>query len=231
MQALYTFLSVENIAFEVLGYQISWLELIGTVFNFICVILAARRNIWNWPIGLIGVVLFGILFYQINLYADFLEQVYYLVTGVVGWYLWVRVGRSKGEQNRVQITTNTYTVNLLWVFGIVAVSIVLGWVTANLHIWATVFFPEPADLPYLDAATTTMAFAAQFLMIRRKLECWYLWILVDIIAIGLYWYKGVPFVALLYVLFLVNACYGWWSWRASTNNFPNQIAKEQVCAA
>ena len=88
MDVINAFFSVNTIAFTILGYSISWLELVGTIFNLVCVILAARRNIWNWPIGLIGVMLFGVLFYQINLYADVFEQVYYLITGISGWYLW-----------------------------------------------------------------------------------------------------------------------------------------------
>ena len=84
MELVYAFFSVNTIAFEILGYPISWLELVGTIFNFVCVVLAARRNIWNWPVGLVGVVLFGILFCQINLYADVFEQVYYLITGITG---------------------------------------------------------------------------------------------------------------------------------------------------
>ncbi|MDO4686758.1 MAG: nicotinamide riboside transporter PnuC [Corynebacterium sp.] len=231
MDAVYSLLSVETIAFEVLGYQISWLELIGTVFNFVCVVLAARRNIWNWPIGLVGVVLFGMLFYQINLYADVLEQVYYLLTGIAGWYLWSRVGRVDSQDNKVGITTNTRVVNLVWVAGIALASILFGWATSNLHVWAATLFPEPADLPYLDAATTMTAFAAQLLMMRRKLESWYLWILVDIVAVGLYWYKGVPFVALLYLLFLVNACYGWWTWRSNVQAGRTVAEKEQLCVA
>ena len=76
MDVINAFFSVNTIAFTIPGYSISWLELVGTIFNLVCVILAARRNIWNWPIGLIGVMLFGVLFYQINLYADVFEQVY-----------------------------------------------------------------------------------------------------------------------------------------------------------
>ena len=95
MDMITAFFSVNTIAFTILGYSISWLELVGTIFNLVCVILAARRNIWNWPIGLIGVMLFGVLFYQINLYADVFEQVYYLITGISGWYLWARVGTNK----------------------------------------------------------------------------------------------------------------------------------------
>ena len=153
MELVYAFFSVNTIAFEILGYPISWLELVGTIFNFVCVVLAARRNIWNWPVGLVGVVLFGILFCQINLYADVFEQVYYLITGITGWYLWSQVGkRDKDTETTVRITTNTQLQNLYWLVGIAATSVFTGWLTSNLHLWAPTFFPEPASLPYLDAA-------------------------------------------------------------------------------
>lgn len=230
MELVYAFFSVNTIAFEILGYPISWLELVGTIFNFVCVVLAARRNIWNWPVGLVGVALFGILFYQINLYADVFEQVYYLITGITGWYLWSQVGkRDKDTETTVRITTNTQIQNLYWLVGIAVTSVFTGWLTSNLHLWAPTFFPEPASLPYLDAATTMTAFAAQFLMMRRKLESWYLWLAVDIVAVGLYWYKGVPFVALLYFLFLCNACYGWWTWRANALSREEPASEEQPC--
>ena len=205
MDVINAFFSVNTIAFTILGYSISWLELVGTIFNLVCVILAARRNIWNWPIGLIGVMLFGVLFYQINLYADVFEQVYYLITGISGWYLWARVGTNKNTDEKVLITTNSLRSNLYWVAGIAGASLLTGWIVSNLHIWLPTLFPEPASLPLLDAASTMTAFAAQFLMMRRKLESWYLWIIVDIVAVGL-----------LYAAFLINAIYGWYTWRNNT---------------
>ena len=207
------FFDVNTTAFTLLDYQISWLELVGTIFNLACVILIARRNIWTWPVGIVGVILFGILFYQINLYADALEQVYYLITGIIGWYMWASL-KDRGESNKkVAITTNTLRANLIWVSVIAAVSAIAAYTLARVHTWLPVIFPEPADLPTLDATTTIMSFAAQFLMMRRRLESWVLWIVVDVIAIGLYWYKDVPFVALLYLIFLVNAIYGFVAWR------------------
>ena len=169
------FFSVTNIAFDVLGYQISWLELSGTIFNLAAVILAARRNILTWPIGIIGVILFGFLFYQINLYADMAEQVYYFITGVIGWYLWAARTNSKDDHNKVTITTMPLSHNLMWVGAILVSGIALGLVIANIHLWLPAQFPTPADFPILDSITTTTAFAAQYLMMRRKLESWYLY--------------------------------------------------------
>lgn len=211
MELLQAFFSVETTAFTLLGYEISWLELVGTIFNLACVILIARRNIWTWPVGIVGVILFGILFYQINLYADALEQVYYLITGIAGWYMWAQLKNK--DKKKVAITTNTLRANLIWIGVIATISAATTWLLTNVHTWLPAFFPAPADLPALDATTTIMSFVAQFLMMRRRLENWVLWIIVDVIAIGLYWYKDVPFVALLYVIFLINAIYGFTSWR------------------
>ena len=213
MELLQTFFDVNNIAFTLLGYPISWLELVGTIFNLACVILVARRNILTWPVGIIAVVLFGALFWQINLYADVLEQVYYLVTGVVGWYMWAKLRHHDSDDKKVLITTNSLKVNLLWVAGIAVVSAISTWALSHVHTWLPAIFTEPASLPAIDATTTVMSFAAQILMMRRKLENWVLWIVVDVVAVWLYWYKQVPFVSLLYVLFTINAIYGYVSWR------------------
>ena len=218
------FFDINNIAFDWLGYQISWLELAGTAFNFACVVLAAKRKIANWPIGLVGVVLFMALFYQINLYADFGEQIFYLVTGVIGWIAWSRAGADGPGKNEVAITRNSLRVNLWWLCAIVAGTVLTSIFLFNIDKWLPTLFPEPASLPVLDAVTTMASFAAQILMMRRKLECWYLWIAVDVMAIGIYWYKGVPFVALLYAAFLVNAIYGYLNWRKEFRGQPQPLA-------
>ena len=213
MDPLIAFLDVNNTFFTFLGYPISFLEFTGTVINLLCVILVARRNILTWPLGIVGVVLFGILFYQINLYADFFEQIYYFITSVMGWYMWAAVRRRSPEDKHISVERNSIKAHIAWVAGITGISVIATWALSNIHIWLPMLFPEPASLPALDATTTVMSFAAQYLMMKRKLENWYLWILVDVIAIWLYWYKEVPFIALLYVVFLFNAIYGWWAWK------------------
>ena len=101
---------------------------------------------------------------------------------------------------------------MLWLGGIAVFTIIGTWAMANIHLWLPSLFPEPASLPALDVLTTVMSFAAQILLVFKKFENWILWVIVDVIAIGLYWYKGVPFVSLLYVIFLVLASKGLISW-------------------
>lgn len=215
MNAFLQFFDINNIIFTVIGYPISYVEFIGTLLNIATVWLVARKKILNWPIGIIATLFFGILFYQINLYADLIEQFYFLITGFIGWYIWAKAKKPANEDTDIVVLRNSKNQNIAWGVGIVATSIIAGWALSHVHVWLPAVFPEPAALPYLDAGTTVASFAATILMIRRKLENWVLWIIVDIIGIGLYWYKAVPFVALLYVIFLILATGGFISWRTT----------------
>lgn len=210
MEQLTQLLSVNTTFFTIFNYPMSYIEFFGTLFNLACVYLVVKKNILNWPIGIVGVVLFGILFYQLQLYADLFEQVYYFVTGFMGWYAWTK-SRPKDDED-VVVKQNTTKQNIAWLAGIAAFTALGTWAMSNIHIWLPALFPTPASLPLLDVWTTIMSFAAQLLLVKQRIENWVLWIVVDIIAVGLYWYKGVPVVALLYAIFLLLATSGLISW-------------------
>lgn len=212
MNEILEFFNVNNTFFTVFNYQMSYVEFFGTILNILTVWLLVKKNIWNWPVGIVAVVLFGALFYQLNLYADLFEQGYYFVTGFIGWYLWAKAKKPKDEDEKIIVKRNTIRQNVFWLAGIGISTLIGAWAMAQVHIWLPALFPEPASLPTLDVLTTVMSFAAQLLMIYKRLENWVLWIIVDVIAIGLYWYKGVPFVALLYVIFLFLASKGLVTW-------------------
>jgi len=206
--------SVQTVAFTVLGYPMSWIELIGTVFNLWCVWLVARNKILNWPIGLIGVVVFGIMFWQIRLYADLFEQMYFFVTGVWGWWVWAHPRTKAVEDVSGQLAISRLSLRSIVGYGagIVAATAVVTWAMSHLHLWLPSLFPEAASFALLDSLTTVMSFAAQFMLVRRQLENWVLWIFVDVIGIGLYWAKDVRLVSLLYVVFLGLAINGLIRW-------------------
>lgn len=188
----------------------SLVELLGTIFNLWSVWLVAVGSILTWPIGIVGVILFGILFYQIQLYSDLLEQVYYLVTGFWGWWLWKKKSKTEGK---VEVVVSSRSENLTYLLVIGVGSVVLTAVVSRLHIWFPSIFLVAASYPFLDAITTVMSFLAQWLMARGRLESWILWIIVDVIGVGLYFVKGVVFVAALYGIFLVLATKGFINWK------------------
>lgn len=209
-----SFFSIDNVFFSVLGYPMSYLEFFGTILNIASVWLVARKHILNWPVGIVAVVLYGALFFQIRLYSDFAEQIYYLVSGFYGWWVWARVGKDGNDDSGESlIRKGTVEERAMTVAFVLVGTVALGWFMANVNAWWPSVFPEPASFPYLDAVTTVMSFAAQMLMIFRIVDNWYLWIVVDVIGIWLYAVKEVRFVSMLYVVFLVLATMGLTEWR------------------
>lgn len=200
--------SVNTVAFNIAGYPMSWIELSGTLFNLWSVWLITKKKMLTWPTGIIGVVLFMILFYQIQLYSDALEQVYYLGISVYGWWAWNKAKRG----NKIPVRFSFPKDILLYAIQAVILSGALGLFMSEIHNIMPKLFPEPASYPYLDALTTVMSFTAMWLLTLRRTESWVYWIIVDIIGVGLYFVKEVRFIALLYLIFLCLASNGLRLW-------------------
>jgi nicotinamide mononucleotide transporter len=216
------FLSVNKTAFKVLGYDLSYIELVGTVFYLWSVWLMMRRHILTWPVGIISVLLYMALFYQIRLYADAGEQVYYLIASAYGWWRW-----SQSEQENGKVLSLKYSSPQAMMLGLAAtlvLSLAVGALLRHVHVWLPHWFPEQASFPYLDALTTIMSFTAMGLMALKRIESWIYWIVVDVIGIGLYYVKGVWFVALLYVILLLMAGNGLTSWLRATEGQSEAVA-------
>ena len=204
-------LDIDTTAFTVLEYKMSWIELVGTVLSLLSVWLIARRNILTWPIGIASVILYGILFYQIRLYADTIEQVYYFVISIYGWWAWNRASRTEGATLTVRFSAMR---EILITIGATALLTIPVWiVVSRMHLWFPTVITEPASFPFLDALTTVMSFTAMWIQTRRRTESWIYWIVVDILGVGLYWTKDVKFVALLYFVLLAMAFTGLRKWR------------------
>jgi len=210
-----SFLSVDRVFVTILGYPMSYVELAGTLLYLASVWLIVKRNAWTWPVGIASVILYFLLFYQIRLYSDALEQLYYLGACVYGWWFWLRRGPREGARVAVRFSTPR---GMLAAAGATAVlSLGLGRAMSRVHLWAPGLFPEPASYPYVDAATTVMSFTAMWLLARQRTEAWVYWILVDVVGIWLYSVKNVRFVALLYVLLLIMAVRGFVGWRRASS--------------
>lgn len=209
------FLNVNNIAFTVLGYPMSYVELFGTILYLWSVWLIMKRRVLTWPVGIVSVLLYLVLFYQIRLYSDTFEQIYYLGASIYGWVIW-----NKSSKDEDQITdvfySNKQTI-IFWIIITGVVSILVGILMSRIHLLSPAFFPEAASYPFLDALTTIMSFSAMWLMARKKIESWIYWIIVDVIGIWLYFVKDVRFISLLYVILLVMAVNGLRLWHKTLN--------------
>ncbi|MEZ4460760.1 MAG: nicotinamide riboside transporter PnuC [bacterium] len=184
------------------------IELAATIMGVISVVLTVRQNIWCWPTGLVMVTLYIFVFYDARLYSDMVLQVIYIFMQVYGWYYWLR-----GAQNQApEVRTLTQRERGLWavvaVLGIGGLGTAMGTYT-------------DAALPYWDAATTVLSLVAQWLLGRKVLENWVIWIAVDVLAIGIYINRELYLTAGLYGLFLGLAATGLWTWiRARENVQP-----------
>jgi nicotinamide mononucleotide transporter len=202
-------LSIETIFLNIGDYPLSYIEFIGTVLYFTSVFLISRKNILTWPIGIISVILYGILFYQIQLYSDMLEQSYYLIISIVGWVTWKN---TKIKNQSIETTWSSRKGILLGIFITTIGTVLLAICTINFHKWLPRIFMEPASYPIIDALTTVMSFVAMYLITIRKNDGWLYWIVVDMIAIWLYWIKDIRFISIQYVFLLIMATYGFIFW-------------------
>lgn len=195
------------IVFTLWDYPMSFIELFGTFTGLITVWLAARNNIWTWPIGLINVSSFFIIFWQVQLYADMFLQLYFFGMSIYGWIFWYRQ-----KDVLVKISFLNSRDRLISLIIIIAGVVVLGMLISKIHIYFPDIFEKPAAYPYFDAFTTVVSIVASVWMARRIVESWVLWILVDIVAIGLYFLKGIKLVSIEYIIFLLMSIYGLIGW-------------------
>lgn len=182
---------------------ISPLEATAVVFGLACVWLTVRQNIWCWPTGLVQVILFIFIFYHAKLYSDLLLHVIYVFLQIYGWHHWLRGGP---RHNAMPVSTLSRTARMAWPSVAVAGTLVLGFLMSTL---------TDAAVPYADAFTTVTSLVAQWLLARKQIESWLFWIAVDVVAIGVYWYKDLYLTSGLYVVFLGLATLGWFAWRKS----------------
>ncbi len=207
------FFSIDSIFFEVWGYPMSYLEFFGTLAGGLAVWLAARANIWSWPIGLINVTLFFFLFFQVQLYPDMFLQVFFFITNLMGWWRWAHP-KPFEEDRKHELKISFMPIRQMILFTAIGLAgtMLMGSLASNLHEWLPAIFNQPSAFPYLDSFVTVMSIVATFLMIQKKIECWAVWIVVDIVATALYFSKGIKFVGLEYLAFCFLAAFGLWRW-------------------
>lgn len=195
---------------NLLGYSMGLLELMGTFANGYSVWLMARLRIATWPVGIIGSVLFAVLFFEIRLYGDFIEQIYYVGASIYGWIIWWRRG---AHQSPPAAMWSSRQVLLITLVATVLISLLFGYFLSQIHIWFPRFFEAPAEFPFIDGLTTMASFVAMILMANCRIEAWIYWIVINTISIGLYSAKSVYFITLLYGIYLILAFLGYKTWK------------------
>ncbi|WP_310392429.1 nicotinamide riboside transporter PnuC [Hymenobacter sp.] len=177
------------------------LEWVAVATGFVCVWLAARESLWNFPAAIVSCGLYVFIYHGARLYSDRNLQGLFIALGLYGWYEWLHGGRGRTAL-RVSRTTGRE-----WLAGAgFAAAYTLGFGYYLGHY-------TDATLPYVDSFTTAGSIVAQYLLTRKRLENWLLWIVVDVIYVPVLWYKELYPTSGLYALYLGLAAYGYWQWR------------------
>ena len=182
------------------------LQIVGVALGLLYLYFEYKANIWLWVVGLIMPIVHGILYYRQGLYADFSMEIYYIVAGVYGLAVWLR-GEKRNKKDKDSEFKIAYTPRVAWVA-------IVG-VYALLHaiIYALLVNFTDSNVPFWDSLTTSLSVIAYWLLSRKYIEQWLVWLIVDVITVGLYIYKDIPFTAGLYALYSALAIAGYMRWR------------------
>lgn len=188
------------------------LEWIATAAGIVCVVLVVRRSLWNYPFAIVSVSLFAIVFRDARLYSDALLQLFFIAINLYGWISWLRSRVTAGEVVVERLTPIEQVAALSGMIGLT-----LGW-------GAVMASQTDAANPYVDAAVAMLSIGAQILQAMRKLENWYVWIVVDLIAIPLFATKGLYAASGLYVVYLILSAWGLRDWQRALHRVSNGVS-------
>lgn len=184
-----------------------WIELFGVVTGIIYVILEVKQNRLLWPLGLLTSATYVYIFFQGKFYADMGLQVYYVLISIYGWYYWSK-GGARSESGELAVARGNRKQFLL-LFLTLAIS------------WTGIYFLldnlTDSTVPMGDSFTTALAIVATWMLARKIIEHWFLWIIANLVSIALYIYKGLYPTVILYAVYTGMAVYGYLEWQRSMN--------------
>src|SRR5687767_5751994 len=189
----------------------NWIEIAGFVTGALAVWLAVRQNPWNWPVGVANAVCFFLLFLRARLYGDMALQVLFMAICLLGSYRWLFGGEG---HSRLGVTRITRAEAVAYTAAGIAATAVF-----------TPYLRSVGDAsPLLDALTTVLSVEAQYLMTRKVIEHWLVWMAADVIYIWLYAERGLYLTSILYVAFFAMCVVGWRDWKADSAAQPAAAA-------
>lgn len=182
------------------------IEIAGAILGLLYIFFSIRQHILTWPTGLFTSLLYIAVFFQSGFYADMGLQVYYVVISIYGWYYWLKGGQNKtnASENQVPVKKTPRKVLLLSLL-----------VTSGIYFIILFILLRFTDstVPYMDSLTTALSIMATWMLARKYIEHWLVWIFVDFVSAGLYIYKELWPTVVLFVVYTVMAVLGYLEWK------------------
>jgi nicotinamide mononucleotide transporter len=182
----------------------NYIEIIGVITGILYIIFSVKQKVICWPFGIVNSALYIIIYNGNKLYANSVLQAYYLIMGVYGWYYWMKGSKSingekEGSSVRRISLKNILIITILGVFVLLAINYLL------------VYFKDQDSL--LDSFTTMLSFIATWMLTKKYIENWILWIIIDTISVGWYLSMRMYPTAGLYLVFTILAIFGYLEWK------------------
>ena len=188
-----------------------YIEILGTIVGIVYLWLEYKANIYLWLVSIIMPAIYLYIFYVAGLYADFAINIYYLLIAIYGWMAWkygFKLFSSKREKVGEEMLQISHLPKKLWV-RLIAVYVLLQ----LLITWVLITYTN-SDVPWLDSFTTSVSILAMWLLARKYLEQWLVWIVVDVVSAGLYLYKDLYYTSVLYAVYAIIAIFGYYKWKS-----------------
>lgn len=186
----------------------NYLEIVGTSIGIIYLYLEYHANVWLWVASIAMPAVYLFVYYDAGLYADFGINIYYLIASVYGLYCWLK-GKDGEDESANSGITHTPVSQYIWLFVITAVLfVVIGFILKEL---------TDSTVPWADSFTTALSITAMWMLARKYVEQWLVWIVVDVVSSALYVYKDLWFTGGLYAAYAVIAVLGYRKWSRLIN--------------
>ena len=180
------------------------LELAANFFTVVCIVLAGRNSIHTWWTGIVGAILYGIMFFNVQLYADATLQVFFIVTGLLGWLGW----NANKILYKVDAPTPITDVNTKTLVIMLTIAVITAAVYGSLlHAFTDAY------APWIDSSVLTLSAVAQLLLMARNRQTWHVWLLVNTLSVPLFWSRELYLTSIMYGFFWCNAVYSYFHWK------------------
>ncbi|HEQ1858821.1 TPA: nicotinamide riboside transporter PnuC [Providencia alcalifaciens] len=221
-------------------YDLSYIEAVGTIAGLLCILLASFEKTINYLFGLINVTLFAVIFFQIQLYANLLLQVFFFGANIYGWYAWSRVSNSQEAELKIRWLSlpKALTTLVISVLAIIFLTFNIDAVFGRLATWAvellnlfganlTLPTLDPDAFPFWDSTMTVLSVVAMILMTRKYVENWLLWVVINVISIVIFFIQGVYAMSLEYLILLGIALNGSRLWiKSAKENGSTALSRD-----
>jgi len=188
----------------------NYIELLGAILGIVYVFLSIRQNILTWPVGLLSSILYVWIFFDSKLYADMGLQMYYVFISIYGWHEWL-----KGNQDNARAKLEVSRLNLKLGLLLTVISLLIFGV-----IWLVLINYTDSQVPIADSLATSLSIVATWMLARKILEHWLVWIFVDAFSIGLFIYKDLLPTVILFVVYTIMAVVGFVEWKREAPSKP-----------